>query len=76
MEEDKQNFFDESEENIIDAEEIPPLDGICPKCLGSDFVIYERNGVQGVLFTAQNIDSEGKPIKTLVHCDCKVKVDY
>lgn len=76
MEEENQDFFDKSEENIIDAEEIPKYEGVCSRCLGSDFVITERNGVMGVVFSSFNTDSEGVPIKVLVPCDCGVEVNY
>jgi hypothetical protein len=64
------------DENIIDIEEIPQEEGLCPKCLGSHFRIQTRNGVTGVLYSAKAQDSEGRPIKRLVHCDCNVTVTY
>ncbi len=73
-------FFDEgliqSEDNVIDAEVIPQFNGICPKCFGSKFLMTKRNGFMGVLYTSENSDSEGKPIKRLMSCDCTVTTTY
>ena len=70
-------LYDEGkEEVIIDADEVPQLEGLCSDCLGSGYRIRERNGILGVLFTSFSEDSEGKPIRRLVPCDCKVEVSY
>lgn len=60
----------------VDAEAIPQFEGICPKCFGSKFLMTERNGFMGVLYTSENNDSEGKPIKRLMSCDCTIKTTY
>lgn len=72
------SFFSEVEEDeIMDAEEIPDQHvGVCSDCLGSGYKIRQRNGVLGVLFTSNTSDSEGKPIRRLVPCDCRVEVSY
>jgi hypothetical protein len=80
----KQTTFDDyknmnsakEEKDYVDAEEIPQFQGICEKCLGSSYRITERNGVMGVLFTSDTTDSEGKPIRRLIPCDCGVEVTY
>jgi hypothetical protein len=61
---------------VIEAEEPPKSEGDCAKCYGSGYVIAERNGVIGVVFTSTNTDSEGKPIRKLVPCVCEVDVSY
>lgn len=75
-EEGSKPYFDEVDGEVIEAEEIPQYEGVCERCLGSGYVIRERNGVMGVLYTSTMTDSEGKPVKRLVPCDCQVEVTY
>lgn len=77
-ESDSTTFFTEVEEDTIaETEEIPNKpEGLCSECFGSGYKIRQRGGVLGVLFTANSSDSEGKPIRRLLHCDCKVNVAY
>lgn len=65
-------------ENVIDVEieEDTPLVGVCRKCLGTGYIIQEKDGIKGMLFTSTSNDSEGRPVKRLVPCDCKVRVSY
>lgn len=67
---------EQTQPEFVDAEVIPQFEGICPKCLGSKYLMTERNGVMGVLYTSDNQDSEGKPIKRLLSCDCTVETTY
>jgi hypothetical protein len=66
----------EVEENVIDLDEVPQLPGLCSECLGSGYKIRRKDGIFGVLFTSTSEDSEGKPIRRLVPCECKVQVDF
>ena len=75
-EEGSKPYFEEVENDYVDAEEIPQYSGVCSKCLGSGYRITERNGVRGVLFTSTMTDSEGKPVRRLVPCDCGVEVSF
>lgn len=76
-EEETQSYlYDNVEENVIDAEVISEFEGVCERCLGSGYLMKERDGVLGVVFTSTMNDSEGKPVRRLVRCECKVQVDY
>jgi hypothetical protein len=73
---DSKSYFDEIDAEIIEEAEEVPESGMCTKCFGSGYVITERNGVVGVVFTSTQTDSEGKPIRKLVPCGCDVEVTY
>lgn len=51
-------------------------EGICPKCLGTHFMIAERNGALGAVYVSTSQDSTGKPIKRLLTCECSINVDF
>ena len=85
MEEDNsQTTIEYFDDNVIDGEIVevtdialkPKLTGVCSKCLGSKYLMTERNGMMGVLYTSENEDSEGKPIKRLLSCNCSVTTTY
>ena len=70
-----ESLFEETE-STAEEEQAIPASGLCSKCMGSGYQITKRNGVLGVLFTTTANDSEGKPVKRLLRCDCKIQVSY
>ena len=72
-EEGNKSVLESMEEEPAPAE---PFQGLCPSCLGSGYRIRESNGIIGVLYNSTSNDSEGKPVRRLIHCDCKVQVSY
>lgn len=69
----------EEDEEYIEAEteeDKRSLVGACHKCFNTSFVVEERNGVLGVVFTSTSNDSMGKPIRQLQVCGHGLKLNY
>ena len=63
------SYFNTEEEQ--EGDEIPKS-GICSKCLGTKYMIVHRDGSIGALYTTTHQDSNGKPQKRLLLCDCSI----
>lgn len=76
MEQDTMEDFFVEGETIIDVEEDEgkPF-SVCSNCLGTGYKMTERNGVLGVLYTTIG-ETEGKPKKQIIFCNCKSKAAY
>ena len=81
MQEDSSNTLnyleqDTNEPAIEEPEKVRFLEGICGKCLGSNFVHTVRDGVLGMAYRFEGADSVGKPIKRLLGCNHGSKQAY
>lgn len=69
-------LFTDREEVINEVPAIESVDGICSKCLDTGYIMTNRSGLLGVLYSSTFEDAEGKPVKRLVHCECRISTDY